>query len=246
MPQINHTADRVPRSLRCLLLGLSSLTIATTNAIAQTPFPAPSNPTLSTYPACQPPAPGEYLLLVASKTADSQEQVRRSLPPGTPSVVCSYLNEVVVRVGGFLSLDLADAWAKYLSETIGVSAFIARPAGVAQVPTPPTASLPPTGAATDGSTFNPQPLGNGFAVLVDFFSRPELAAQVQQAIGRNIGLATYRQRPYLLAIYTTDQTAANATLQALSDRGFWTMIVDSRRVTLLRQTIDVQRATANN
>jgi hypothetical protein len=73
--------------------------------------------------------------------------------------------------------------------------------------------------------------------LVDYFSRPELATQVQQLVGKEIGLAAYRQRPYLLAVHTNDQSLANSTLQALTDRGLWAMVVDSRRVTLLRQAI---------
>jgi hypothetical protein len=79
--------------------------------------------------------------------------------------------------------------------------------------------------------------------LVDYFSKPELATQVQQLVGKEIGLAAYRQRPYLLAVHTSDQNLANSTLQALTDRGFWAMVVDSRRVTLLRQAVDVAQPT---
>jgi hypothetical protein len=78
---------------------------------------------------------------------------------------------------------------------------------------------------------------------VDYFSKPALATQVQQLVGKDIGLASYRQRPYLLAVYTTDQSLANSTLQALTERGFWAMVVDSRRVTLLRQTIASPQST---
>jgi hypothetical protein len=74
-------------------------------------------------------------------------------------------------------------------------------------------------------------------VLVDYLNQPELAAKVQQVLGRSVGIVSYGQRPYLLAIYTMDQNAANATLQALSDRGFWTAVVDGRRVVLLRQSV---------
>ncbi len=83
-------------------------------------------------------------------------------------------------------------------------------------------------------------------MLVDYFSQPELATRVHQLIGKDIGLAAYRQRPYLLAIYTSDQRLANSTLQSLTDRGFWAMVVDSRRVTLLRRVIDVSSATVRN
>jgi hypothetical protein len=89
-------------------------------------------------------------------------------------------------------------------------------------------------------------LGAGYAVLVDFFSQPELALQVRQLAGREIGLASYGQRPYLLAVYTADPAIANATLQSLTDRGFWAMVVDSRRVTVLRQTIDISSLRSRN
>ena len=79
--------------------------------------------------------------------------------------------------------------------------------------------------------------------MVDYFSKPELATQVRQLVGKDIGLVSYRQRPYLLAVHTTDQRLANSTLQTLTDRGFWAMVVDSRRVTLLRQAISTSQST---
>jgi hypothetical protein len=80
-------------------------------------------------------------------------------------------------------------------------------------------------------------LGEGYAVLVDYFNQPEIAAQVQQLLGEKVGLVSYGQRLYLLAVHTTSQREANSTLQKLSDRGFWSMLVDSRRVTLLRSIV---------
>jgi hypothetical protein len=73
--------------------------------------------------------------------------------------------------------------------------------------------------------------------LVDYFEQPEIATQVRQILSQDVGLVSYGQRPYLLAGYTTSQTTANATLQTLSDRGFWVMLVDSRRVVLLKPTV---------
>ncbi|XHX80269.1 MAG: hypothetical protein RBJ76_10165 [Stenomitos frigidus ULC029] len=214
-----------------------------------TPIPA-STPAPAGYADCQPPSPGEYLLLVVSKTPDSQEQVRRTLPSSATVTVCNYLNDVVTRVGGFTTAEAADAWAKYVRESIGLSAFVARPSEVAAQPSPApvqTAPAPTAGIARSSSpqsvgTFNPQALGGGYAVLVDYFSRPELATQVQQLVGKEIGLAAYRQRPYLLAVHTSDQSLANSTLQALTDRGLWAMVVDSRRVMLLRQAIATPQA----
>jgi len=51
-------------------------------------------------------------------------------------------------------------------------------------------------------------------------------------------LVSYGQRPYLLAVYTRNQREANSTLRELSDRGFWSMVVDSRRVTLLSPVVN--------
>ncbi|MBD2019050.1 hypothetical protein H6F43_02465, partial [Leptolyngbya sp. FACHB-36] len=165
-------------------------------------------------------------------------------------------------------VDSASAWAKYLTDTAGLSAFVARPsdapppisAAPPQMPTTPqapsqapSASAPPQPtaapqqtAARTSSRYNPQPLGAGFAVLVDFFSRPELAGQIQQILGKDVGLVSYGQRPYLLAIYTGDQTTANSILQTLTDRGFWTMVVDSRRVTLLRPAVSLTGSIVQN
>jgi hypothetical protein len=85
---------------------------------------------------------------------------------------------------------------------------------------------------TNSPAYNPQPLGDGYAVLVDYFNQPEVAAQVQKIVGDNVGLVSFGQRPYLLAVYTTSQRKANSTLRELSDRGFWSMVVDSRRLLL--------------
>ncbi|XGV96741.1 MAG: hypothetical protein ACAF41_28960 [Leptolyngbya sp. BL-A-14] len=230
--------------------------MATTVATAQIP-PAP--PTIDTpaqagYADCQPPIADEYLLLIVSKTPESQEQVRRSLPQNATVTVCNYINDVVTRVGGFTTAEAANAWAKYMRESLGLSAFVARPSEpVAQVsPVPnatanpaltPTTPTPTPGRsaarspARDTQAYNPQALNGGYAVLVDYFSKPELAKQVQQLVGKEIGLAAYRQRPYLLALHTPDQSAAYSTLQTLTERGFWATIVDGRRVTLLRQAI---------
>jgi len=246
------------------------------------PPPGDAAPTQSSYPPCQPPNAGEYLLLVVSKTPDVQEKVKQTLPPSATSTVCNYVDQVVTRVGGFTSADTANAWARYLSDSSGLSAFVARPtnASTNQVTAPPlvqTSSAPPqipqtpqaaqspatssqvtkapqvkapvqtaTASTHNPLAFNPKPLGTGYAVLVNYFNRPELATQVQRLLGREVGLVSYGQRPYLLATYTTNQASAHATLQKLTDRGFWAMVVDSRRVTLLRQTINLKQTTAKD
>jgi len=92
-------------------------------------------------------------------------------------------------------------------------------------------------ATNQQGNYNPQALGSGYAVLVDYANRPELATQVQQIVGGDVGFVSYAQRPFLLAVYTTNQREASTTLQTLSDRGFFAMIVDSRKVTLLRSNV---------
>ncbi|MBD2020491.1 hypothetical protein H6F43_09855, partial [Leptolyngbya sp. FACHB-36] len=105
--------------------------------------PAPTLPNMGTpapiYPSCPPPSGGEYLLLVVSKTPDVQERVRRSLPPSASPILCNYLSDVVTRVGGFTTVDSASAWAKYLTDTAGLSAFVARPSDAP----PPISAAPP-------------------------------------------------------------------------------------------------------
>ncbi len=200
---------------------------------------------------CQPPQPSEFLLLVVTRTPDSQAQVQQLLPPNTSVVTCNYLNDLVTRVGGFRTVERANAWARYITETTGLAAYVARPAEapsvaatsppletprpVATSPSPPPQTTKPAKPGSSG--YNPKPLGPGYAVLVDYANQPEVAAKVKQALGKDVGLVTYGQSPFLLALYTTDSNAAYATLQALSDRGFWATLVDSRRVVLLKQTV---------
>jgi hypothetical protein len=175
------------------------------------------------YPACLPPNPNEYLLLVISKAEAEQAQVKQVLPSSSNPTICNYLDHVVTRVGGFTSIETANALAESIRERLGLSAFVAQTAT-----TPPPRNVP---------AYNPQPLGTGYAVLVDYQNQPEVATQVRQLLKQDIGLVSYGQRPYLLAIQTPDQRAASSTFQSLSDRGFWAMLVDSDRVILLRSAI---------
>ncbi len=172
---------------------------------------------------CQPPQPNEYLLLVLSKSWESQEHLQRTLPAKTQTTFCQYLEEKVTRISGFRNLEDANSWARYVKEIVGLSAFVVRP-------TPAT-------SATNSLAYNPQPLSEGYAVLVDYLNQPEIALELKQLLGKDVGLVSFGQRPYLMAAYTTNQREANSILRKLSDRGFWSMVVDSRRVTLLRSVI---------
>ncbi|MBD2354264.1 hypothetical protein H6G41_06420 [Tolypothrix sp. FACHB-123] len=177
-------------------------------------------------PVCQPPEPGEYLLLIVSPTADNQKQLRNALPAEIKSTTCQYLTDTVTRIGGFYKIDDAQRWARYINNIVGLSGIITtKPADPA---TPQTV------------TYNPQSLGEGYAVLVDYFNRPELVSNVQQVVGGDVGFVSYGQRPYLLAVYTTNQKEAYNTLQQLNDRGFVAYVVDSRKVMLLRSNVRSQ------
>lgn len=197
------------------LLGLINLTTITTKVNAQSVTP------------CEPPQSQEYVLFVLNKAGENQEQMRRALPASTLLTRCRYFNDVITRISGFKRIEDAQSWALYVQDIIGLSAVVVRPA---------------TARVTNNSpsvAYNPKPLGEGYAVLVDYFNKPEVAAQVRRIVGSEIGLVSYNQRPYLLAVYTDSQRKAGSILRELSDRGFSSMVVDSRRVTLLRQRVGI-------
>lgn len=267
-----------------VLLTVGAIAVARTSA--QTP------------PVCQPPNVGEYLVLVISPTEAEQAQLRETLPAGATSTVCTYLEDVVLRVGGFTSAETADAWTQSVDDR-GLDAFVARPpapgatalaspeatpspttpapgvpapavpaAEATPVPTAPeatpafpqpdptptpavtpseAAATPPAqpaavpensaSSAAPAIAYNPQPLGDGYAVLIDYANRPEVAAEVRQILTRDVGLVAYGERPYLLAVYTSDPTVANTILRTLSDRNYIAMIIDSRRAVLLTESV---------
>jgi hypothetical protein len=207
--------------------------------------------------ACAPPSSSEYLLLAVTPTVDAQSKVIALLPISSKAIACNYLGETVLRVGGFATEDAATAWSSYISQQTSVSAFVARPSIAGQpavlAPLPPSAAtpppagtaptLPPAGTAptpaptTPIGGFNPQPLGGGYAVLVNHYNRPELANQVRRSTGQPVGLVAYGQKSYLLASFTTDQSTANTLLQSLTDKGLWAMVVDGRRVMLVQTVV---------
>jgi hypothetical protein len=210
-------------ALAAIVAGINIVGIMEQRAIAQSA------------PACEPPATGEYLLLVVSESDQTLEQLRRTLPPNASTTVCQYLDNTVTRVGGFTDAEVANSWAQYLSDLGGMQAFVARPSEV----TSSQAQAPNTQPAvsTEALSYDPQPLAAGYAVLVDYFNRPEVATDAQQALGGQVGLVSYGQRPYLLALHTSDVAVANSVLQRLSDRNFLALVVDSRRVVLLTPAV---------
>lgn len=177
--------------------------------------------------ACKPPQAGEYIVLVINQANQGQQQLQQALPANTNISVCKYLDNIVTRLSGWTRVEDANSWAQYITQSIGLSAFVAKPSETAKLAAP----------SPKASAYNPQTLGTGYAVLVNYFNKPEVATQVRQTLVSNVGLVSYGQRPYLLAVHTSDPTEANTIFQNLSDRGFWTIIVDSRRVTLLKASV---------
>ncbi|WGV26568.1 hypothetical protein [Halotia branconii] len=191
-------------------------------------------------PVCQPPSAGEYLLLVVSPTANNQKQLRSALPNEIPSTTCQYLTEIVTRIGGFKKIDDANRWARYINNIAGLSAIITTRPAAPNVAQAQPQTQPQIQPQPQTISYNPQALGDGFAVLVDYFNRPELVNSVQKAVGGNVGFASYGQRPYLLAVHTTNQQEAYNILQKLNERGFFAVLVDSRKVVLLRSVVRLQ------
>lgn len=225
-----------------LLLGLSCINSETATA--------------QTLPDCQPPRPEEYLLLVPNPQPQTLPELQRLLPENAVLTPCNYINTAVVRVEGFSSAEIASAWAKYLADAASVQAYVARPPSADAIAATPNAvggtSSP---VATEASTANPadstdsdsasptyapQPLGTGYAVVVNYFNRPELAASVRQVTSRDVGLVSFEQQPYLLASYTTDPAVASSLLRTLSERGLTAAIVDSRRAMLLIPAVKLE------
>jgi len=189
---------------------------------------------------CAAPKPGEYLLLIVSNTSEEQKLVQRTLPNDIKSEVCRYLSNLVTRVGGFNDQLVAEDWAAYLQDQVKLPAYVvkqevtpvSRPSPNS---TPVVRETPP--ASKPESRYNPQPLGSGYAVLVDYFNQPELAVQLRTVMGEDVGLVSYAQRPYLLVEYTTDSETATTILKKLSSQGFWSILVDSNRVTVISPAI---------
>ncbi|NJM46947.1 MAG: hypothetical protein HC860_12965 [Alkalinema sp. RU_4_3] len=192
---------------------------------------------------CQPPGAEEFLLLVLGRTADDQARTIAAVPAGSVATVCNYQGDTVVRVNGFTTFETANAWAQFFSTKVGVQTFVARPGGPATpFPTAPvTPPVVPTAPASPSipniTGYNPQVLGQGYAVLVNYYNRPEVAAQLQQTLGKPVGLVSFGQRPYLLVTYTTDQNTATALLSQLSNQGYGVSLVDGRRVVLVKSEV---------
>lgn len=203
-------------------------------------------------PACQPPAQGEYLLLVSDDSDDVRSQLQQTLPPTADVTRCQYLELSVTRVGGFTDLETANTWAQYLSDIGGLATFVARPPAADAALLPPAETLPNNPASPEPtptpssyaapvvetttippSEYSPQLFGRGYVVLVDYVDDPSVVNLLQQTLARPVGLVSYGQRPYVLVSYTADGAIAANALQNLGDRGFSAMVVNSEEVVLL-------------
>jgi hypothetical protein len=184
-----------------------------------------------TQPDCAAPGRGEYLLLAPTATPEAQALVRSKAPSDATIAICRYFGATVTRIGGFNTESAASVWGQYLIRTTGIKVTIAAPITAAGVTTP-TATPNPSPATP--VYYNPKILGTGYAVIVNYNNRPEVATQLKQAVNGKVGVVSYGERPYLLANQTDDQTAANAIMKLLSDRGFLAMVVDARQVMLLK------------
>ncbi|MGD1896115.1 MAG: hypothetical protein ACFB16_04090 [Phormidesmis sp.] len=179
----------------------------------------------SALPVCPPPTDSEYLLLVRGETEAERAEIASILPVESAVLICQYTDEVLVRAGGFSSLETANAWASYMTTEKGFESFVSQSAGQ-------TAGAGTAAAASSSSAYQPRLLGSGYAVLVDYGSRPEVATSVGQLF-RPVGLAVYQQRAYLLAGYTTDASSANATLQQLTNAQLAAIVVNAEQVVQL-------------
>lgn len=210
------------------------------------------------FPPCPPPAANEYLLLVRGDSQAERDRIQALLPSSSTVMICNYLDDTVVRGGGFTDLETANAWAQYMTEVEQLQAFVARPAitppGETPAAEPPveasepapeeTTAAPETAIAAPtedenvpATAFNPVSLGSGYAVLVNYQDQPEVALAVQEQVGQAIGLAVYRQRPYLLIAHSSGIEGAASTLRVLTNRNIAGFIVDSQQVVMLTPAI---------
>ncbi|NEP76302.1 hypothetical protein [Okeania sp. SIO2G5] len=205
-----------------------------------------------TLPPCAPPESDEYLVLVNQQTPEELEQLKKVLPNGSTTTICQYLDDGVIRVGGFANEDVATAWAEYLGTTLQVQTAIVRPATAfsqpgdesTTAPSGPDSSEPDSLATVEPDEptypdYTPQVLEEGYAVLVDYADRTDIAIAVQTELGESVGLAVYRQDPYLIAFQSEDFRDAGQVLRQLIEADYNALMVDSRQVVLMTPAVAV-------
>ncbi|NJL20451.1 MAG: hypothetical protein HC895_05945 [Leptolyngbyaceae cyanobacterium SM1_3_5] len=127
------------------------------------------------------------------------------------------------------------------SPTPAPPAAIAPPSPAPPAAIDPAAPVPPAApvatAPTTTPTFNPQPLGAGYAVLVDYATRPEVAIDLRQALSRRCRLGGLRSAFLPAGNQTPDLAAANQVLQTLTQQNFTALLVDSQSAILLTPVV---------
>ena len=210
------------------MLFVHRLTLAVCCLGAATSLPLRPVSAQSSLPVCPAPSSGEFLLVVRGDSEAERAQIASILPVESPVLVCRYLDEVVVRAGGFTSLETANAWASYMSSVEDFESFVLRPAN--------SSTVAASGETTGSIAYQPQLLGPGYAVLVDYGNRPEVATAVGQLV-QPVGLAVYQQKAYLLAGYSADPAIAADTLQRLSNAQLTAVLVDAQQVVRLSSEV---------
>ena len=136
---------RLPVAACMLGLGLS-YPLVFQRAIAQTSLPV-----------CPAPSSQEYLLLVRGNTEEDRDRIASVLPAESTVLICNYLDEALVRAGGFTSLETANAWATYMNTVEGFESFVARPVAEQPVTEAPITEAPITELPTVEAPVMEQP-----------------------------------------------------------------------------------------
>lgn len=93
------------------------------------------------YPDCPPPGVDEYLLFVRGEDETTRDRTLAVLPMDTPTLVCDYLGDTVIRAGGFSSLEVANSWALYLNDIEQLNTVVVEPTADAAAPLPETVAV---------------------------------------------------------------------------------------------------------
>lgn len=244
---INRSVPFVPTLGMALLATLGGLFVDVpqrANSLLGSKFNGSLAAIAQTLPPCAPPASDEHLVLVDQSTPEELEQLKTVLPDGSTTTICQYLDDTVIRVGGFANEEVATAWAEYLSTTLEVQTAIVRPATAFTLPDGTEEAAPPDSdgpieEAAAYPDYDPQLLGEGYAILVNYADQTDIAIAVQEELGESVGLAVYAQEPYLMALYSDDFKDSGKILRQLLDANFDALMVDSRQVILMTPVIAV-------
>lgn len=212
--------------------GLEAFVARPPEASAAAPDQPPSPPAVDPSPS-----PEEDSTAIAP-AAPSPSASISPLPPDTPAEQGNPSSNPSSPASDNPS-DGSVSSASFPTPTVSAPAASA-PAVSAPTPSPtvpsPAAILAPA-ALPSANPYQPQRLGDGYAILVNYYNNPALAPQLQQSLGNGVGLAAYQNNPYLLASYTSDPATATALLRQLTGAGFTAMIVTAPSVVVVAPSI---------